>query len=61
MIVDFKGEVLEKNVGRKNLDESLAIPQNCLSFHHQTFMLYSINLVMMMLKTVDLCVVANTL
>ena len=37
LIVGFKGEALEKNVGRKNFDESLAIPQNCLSFSPSSF------------------------
>ena len=37
LIVGFKGEALEKNVGRKNFDESVAIHQNHQSFSSSNF------------------------
>ena len=43
LIVGFKGEALEKNVGRKNFDESLAIHQNHQSFSPSNFALYGIS------------------
>ena len=43
-------ELIVKHKG-KNLDKSLAIRQICESFHHQTFVLYSILRMMVVFKS----------